>query len=172
MTHATAINKVDALEAPQPWELELDRRLPLFGHRNWIVIADAAYPAQSRSGIETIVSGAQQIPVVEMLLDRIAACTHIRANIYTDAELDWIEERDAPGITEYRRQLRTLLDGAQVHQLPHEQVIAKLDQCAQIFQVLIIKTELTLPYTSVFIELDCGYWNAEAENRLRRAMKT
>jgi hypothetical protein len=32
---------------------------------------------------------------------------------------------------------------------------------------LIIKTELTIPYTSVFFELECGYWNAEAEERLR-----
>jgi hypothetical protein len=26
-----------------------------------------------------------------------------------------------------------------------------------------------LPYTSVFIQLDCGYWSAEAEQRLRAA---
>jgi len=32
--------------------------LPLFGHRNWIVVADSAYPAHSMPGIETIVSGA------------------------------------------------------------------------------------------------------------------
>jgi hypothetical protein len=29
---------------------------------------------------------------------------------------------------------------------------------------------MTIPYTSVFFELDCGYWNAEAEVRLRQAM--
>jgi hypothetical protein len=29
---------------------------------------------------------------------------------------------------------------------------------------------MTIPYTSVFFELDCGYWNAEAEQRLRQAM--
>jgi glutathione S-transferase len=131
--------------------------------------ADAAYPAQSRPGIETIVSGAQQIPAVERVFDRVAASAHVRANVYTDAELDRIEERDAPGITEYRRQLQALLEVAQAQQLPHEQIIAKLDRCPQIFQVLIIKTELTLPYTSVFVELDCGCWTVEAEDRLRRS---
>src|ERR1039458_10655620 len=29
--------------------------------------------------------------------------------------------------------------------------------------MLLIKTDMTIPYTSVFFELDCGYWNAEAE---------
>jgi len=36
------------------WESQLHRQLPLYGHRNWIVVADSAYPAQSRPGIETI----------------------------------------------------------------------------------------------------------------------
>ena len=29
---------------------------------------------------------------------------------------------------------------------------------------------MTIPYTSVFFELDCGYWNAGAEQRLREAI--
>jgi hypothetical protein len=36
---------------------------------------------------------------------------------------------------------------------------------------LIIKTPLTKPYTSVFFQLECGYWNAEAEERLREAIQ-
>jgi hypothetical protein len=27
-----------------------------------------------------------------------------------------------------------------------------------------------MPYTSVFVELDCGYWSDAAEQRLRKAM--
>jgi hypothetical protein len=30
---------------------------------------------------------------------------------------------------------------------------------------------MTLPYTSVFIRLDCGYWSDEAELELRAAME-
>jgi hypothetical protein len=36
--------------------------------------------------------------------------------------------------------------------------------------VLVLKTRLTIPYTSVFIRLECGYWSADAEKRLRAAM--
>jgi hypothetical protein len=30
---------------------------------------------------------------------------------------------------------------------------------------------MTIPYTSVFFELDCGYWNADAEQRLRQLIE-
>jgi len=33
-----------------------------------------------------------------------------------------------------------------------------------------LKTNMTIPYTSVFFELDCGYWHPGAEERLREAM--
>jgi hypothetical protein len=31
-------------------------------------------------------------------------------------------------------------------------------------------TSLTIPYTSVFIRLECAYWKPDAEKRLREAM--
>lgn len=153
------------------WETQLAALLPLFGHRNWIVVADSAYPAQSRPGIETIVSGADQLHVVRHVLNEIASSIHVRANVYADKELAFVSESDAPGIADYRRDLAAALHGAHVAYLPHEQVIAKLDQAAQVFRVLIIKTDMTIPYTTVFFELDCGYWNAEAEERLRDAIE-
>jgi L-fucose mutarotase/ribose pyranase (RbsD/FucU family) len=156
--------------AATDWERKVSALLPLFGHRNWIVVADAAYPAQSKPGIETLVADADQIHIVRTVLDAIAACKHILANVYVDRELGFVEENDAPGVTAYRKQLKALLEGSSVKQLPHEQIIHKLDQAAQVFQILIIKTKMTIPYTSVFFELDCGYWNTEAEERLRQAM--
>jgi hypothetical protein len=91
--------------------------------------------------------------------------------VYTDSELSFVAENDAPGISAYREQLDALLAHAHRKQQLHEEIIAKLDQSAQIFCVLIVKTTLTIPYTSVFFELDCGYWNAEAEDRLRKAIE-
>jgi D-ribose pyranose/furanose isomerase RbsD len=152
------------------WKGQLKAFLPLFGHRNWIVVADSAYPVQSRAGIETIVSGTGQIEVARTVLGAIAASKHVRANIYLDQELQFVAEADAPGVSRYRTQLAELLKSAKTTTLPHEQIIAKLDQTAQTFRVLIIKTELTIPYTSIFFELDCGYWSAEAEQRLRQSM--
>jgi D-ribose pyranose/furanose isomerase RbsD len=163
MTMAPGITKPD-------WKRELNALLPLFGHRNWIVVADSAYPAQSRPGIDTIVSGAGQIEVARRVLDAIRASKHVRANIYLDLELQFVAESDAPGVSRFRTQLAELIKSAETITLPHEQIIARLDHAAQLFRVLIIKTGLTIPYTSIFFELDCGYWSAEAELRLRRAM--
>jgi len=152
------------------WELQLHAILPLFGHRNWIVVADSAYPAQAKPGIETIVAAEDQLHVVRTVFDAIAASSHIRANVYVDEELGFVAENDASGITEYRRQLDAMLHGPNLKHHPHEQIIQRLDQFAQAFRILVIKTNMTIPYTSVFFELDCGYWDSGAEERLRRVM--
>ena len=96
----------DAPRLTRPdWERELHTLLPLYGHRNWIVVADSAYPAQSKPGIETIVSGAGQIEVARRVLDAINASRHVRANVYLDQELAFVPEKDSPGVTAYRKQL-------------------------------------------------------------------
>ncbi len=152
------------------WELRLEALLPLYGHRNWIVVADSAYPAQSRPGIETIVSGAGQLEVTLKVLDAINASRHVRATVYLDRELEFVDEKDAPGVTEYRNQLDGLLKNRDKTTLLHEQIIARLDHVAQTFRVLIVKTDLAIPYTSVFFELGCAYWPTEAEQRMRQSM--
>ncbi|MDQ2841822.1 MAG: hypothetical protein M3Y72_12445 [Acidobacteriota bacterium] len=158
------------LENHSNWKDILNDRLPYYGHRNWIVIADSAYPAQSRVGIETVVSGAGQNEVIQYVLHVLASAKHVRPNIFLDRELEYVPEADAPGIDAYRTQLKALLAGREVGRLPHEQIISKLDAAGQTFRVLIIKTNLTVPYTSVFLQLDCAYWSAEAEQRLRDSM--
>jgi len=152
------------------WENQLAAALPLFGHRNWIVVADAAYPAQSSTGIETLTADADQLEVLRAVAEGIAASSHIRANVYLDSELDFVSEQDAPGVEKYRRELQPILAEAKISRIPHEQIIHKLDQAAQVFSILILKSRLTIPYTSVFFELDCGYWSADAEARLRAAI--
>ena len=47
----------------------------------------------------------------------------------------------------------------------------QLDQAAKTFHVLIIKTNMTLPYTSVFLQLSASYWGDEEEQRLRQAIR-
>jgi len=152
------------------WEHELHNLLPFYGHRNWIVVADSAYPAQSKPGIETIVSGADQLEVARKVLDAVNASRHVHASVYLDKELEFVAEADAPGVARYRQQLDQLLAGAHTILMPHEQIIARLDQVSQVFRVLIIKTDLTIPYTTVFFELGCSYWSADAEDRMRNVM--
>jgi D-ribose pyranose/furanose isomerase RbsD len=152
------------------WEEQLTALLPLFGHRNWVVVADAAYPAQARAGIETIVAHTGQVKVLRKVLDAIGSSIHIRAKVYLDNELRFVPELDAPGVVNYRAELDALLADFTSSRLPHEQIIARLDHSAELFRILIIKTDMTIPYTSVFFELDCGYWNSEAEQRVQKAI--
>ena len=104
------------------------------------------------------------------VLAAIAQCRHIRANVFADKELAYLAESDAPGVLKYCRGLEAALKEANVSYLPHEQIIDKLDESARLFRILLIKTDMTIPYTSVFFQLDCGYWNTDAEHRLRKAL--
>jgi len=161
----------DRAGSVQPeWERQLSSRIPLFGHRNWIVVADAAYPTQSSPGIETIVSGVSQQVAIKTVLARLRACKHIRSIVHVDRELALVDEKDAPGIDSYRNWLKGALKGLSVTMTPHDEIISKLDHAARMFSILIVKSTMTIPYTSVFLELGCGYWDADAEARLRSRM--
>ena len=153
--------------ASTSWQAKLKREIPVYGHRNWIVVADSAYPRQSAPGIETVYTDGSQLEVLRGVLADLEACRHIKPIILVDAELRKVPEKDAPGVNDYREQLYKMLEGRQVKEMPHEEIISKLDQASKMFNVLILKTDLTIPYTSVFLELDCGYWDAEREARLR-----
>ncbi len=150
---------------------QLEELLPLLGHRNWIVIADSAYPLQSNPGIKTIVVDCKQNEVLKAVLDLIAKQPHVKPIVYKDAELKFVDEKYAPGISKFRVEMDSILKESRVQTLPHEEIIAKLDKAATLFTVVIVKTQGRLPYTSVFLELDCGYWSAEGEKALRNAMK-
>jgi D-ribose pyranose/furanose isomerase RbsD len=149
------------------WQERLDSELTAFGHRNWIVIADAAYPKQSAQGIETIVTGEDQLEVLTLVLKKIKDAKHVKALVFLDSELRAVPEKDAPGVEAYRTHLMQLLQDNPIMMMPHEQIISKLDEASRLFHVLLLKTNMTLPYTSVFLQLDCGYWTEEKEKRLR-----
>jgi len=153
------------------WQEELALELPLLGQRNWIVIADAAYPWQTTPGTMTVVTNAEPIDVVRGVLARLAKAPHVKPLIYTDAELADVPEEDARGVSAYRAALaETLGAGTEVRSRPHAQILADLQEAGKSFHVLVLKTKLTIPYSSVFIQLDSAYWNADAEKRLRDAM--
>jgi len=153
------------------WKQKLHVDINLFGHRNWIVVADSAYPLQTSPGIETITVDESQLAVLKEVLLQLSTAKHVKPIIYTDSELNYVPEADAPGVTVHRRLLAQVLGGHDTHQLLHEQIIQKLDEAGKTFKVLIIKTPLTIPYTTVFFQLDCGYWGPDDEARMRDAMK-
>lgn len=157
--------------AADNWNEKLHKELPLLGHRNWIVVADSAYPLQTAPGIETIYVEADQLDVIRGVLAELNKNRHVKPAIFTDLELKFVAEKNAPGIGAYRQELEKLLAGNSVQVMLHEQIISNLDEAGKTFKVLVIKTPLAKPYTSVFFQLECGYWNAEAEEELRRAIK-
>jgi hypothetical protein len=52
----------------------------------------------------------------------------------------------------------------------HEALISDIEEAGKTFHVLVLKTNMTIPYTSLFIRLDCKYWSAEQEKNLRIKM--
>ena len=153
------------------WKQDLRKQLTLLGHRNWVVVADSAYPWQTSPGITTIDTGSDQVTVLKETLKALGQCKHVHPVMYTDAELPFVPEKDAHGVTKYRASLAKMLYGYDVNSLLHEQIIGKLDEAGKTFHVLLLKTNMTIPYTSVFMRLDCAYWNGAQEQRMRQAMK-
>lgn len=160
---------IPALAQPD-WRAALNQKLPLLGHRNWILIVDSAYPLQSSPGVETIETNAGQLEVARFVLDAINQSIHVRPDVLMDAELPYVPESDAPGVTAYRADVTKLLAGIKVESIPHEQIIGRIDQAGATMRVLVLKTNMTVPYTSIFLRLNCKYWSDDAEKRLRQKM--
>ncbi len=169
-----AIATTLAAQGPPPavptWREKIAQAMPLLGHRNWILIVDSAYPLQSGTGIETIETNAGQLEVVRHVLGEIDRSIHVRPNVLMDAELPFVPEDDAPGVSKYRTEVNDLLRSYSVESVPHDRLIANVEEAAKHFNILVLKTNLAVPYTSVFIRLDCKYWGADAEKRLRAKM--
>jgi L-fucose mutarotase/ribose pyranase (RbsD/FucU family) len=154
----------------QSWQSRVADELPLMGHRNWILIVDSAYPEQVGAGIETIDTKADQLDVVRAVLMAIDNSVHTRPVIFMDAELPFVPDQEAPGVAQYREQIRTLLHDYEVHSRLHQSLIDEIAKDSAQYHVLILKTHLTLPYTSVFVHLDCKYWSTDNERNLREMM--
>jgi len=166
----TLLACLPALAASPEWSARLADRMPLLGHRNWILIVDSAYPLQTSPGVETIETNASQLEVVRAVVRAINHSIQVRPVIFMDAELPFVSEDDAPGVSAYRADIGHLLEDYPIEQLPHEKIISNIDEAGKTFHVLVLKTNMTIPYTSVFIRLDCKYWSADQEKRLRGKM--
>jgi hypothetical protein len=155
----------------QDWKATLRDRLPLLGHRNWILVVDSAYPLQTAPGMEVVETHTGLLPTLTEALAQIGESRHVRANVFEDRELQEIPESDAPGITQFRNDVQTALRAAKLSSapaaLPHLTLIGKVADASKDFRILVLKSDETLPYTSVFLQLDCKYWSDDAEKRLR-----
>ena len=154
------------------WQDKLNSILPLLGHRNWILIVDKAFPLQSAPGM-TFINTNEDLPaVLANVLKNIAVANHIKPIIYTDKELEYLT---SPEADELRRNLYDVItkyaSGGKINTILHDEVFSKLDAASKLFNVVVLKTEAFIAYSSVFIELDCGYWDEDSECDLRQRMK-
>ena len=152
------------------WKTEFNRNLDMFGHRNWILVVDKAFPEQSSPGMTYFYVEEDLYRVLGYVLMEIENSSHVSPVIFRDAELEFIPENEAEGITAFREESRKILAGHEVNTMLHDEVFKMLDESSELFRVMVIKTNCNLPYTSVFIRLDCAYWNSEQEQNLRTVM--
>lgn len=154
-------------EAPD-WQTVLAEQMPLLGHRNWIVVTDMAYPLQTNPGITTLFADAPYADVIRKVSSLINDAPHVFAHIYQDSEQQKLSEELVPGWDAYKASVAEVLKAEDVEYVPHEELIRRLDEVSSLCRVVIIKTPLTLPYTSTFFNLDCGYWDANREAKIRQ----
>jgi len=153
------------------WKQIIDEKLPLLGHRNWILVVDKAFPLQNAAGMEYVYANGELLPTLQYVLDKVNASTHIKPVIYRDKELSYITEDQVKGVKDFITASEKIFNGQPVQTLPHDSVFTKLDAGSKLFKILVIKTNGTIPYSSVFLQLDCGYWNKDQEAALRNRLK-
>jgi D-ribose pyranose/furanose isomerase RbsD len=141
------------------------------GYRNWIVVAEASFPAHSRPGVRQINANEEVPVVVDEVLRTLEQTQHVTPSIYLARELRSLENDNAPGIEEFRKQLRGSLHSHETAELEQQSLLTLLEDATKSFEVLVIRTNTALPYSSVFMELQPGYWDSDSEDRLRERIE-
>jgi len=148
----------------------LRHELNYLGARNWIVVAEAAFPIQSRRGLRVIQIDGDIPNVVDGVEQVIEEKHHVKPRLYVTTEIGSVPYDYAPGIKNYSKQLKEALHGRETIQLDNAMLMRMLNDTSKTYRVLVIKTRTALPYSSVFMELGSGYWDAESESALRDVM--
>ncbi len=134
-------------------------------------MVDKAFPAQTATGITVINTGESLQDVLQFTLQKIDRSLHVKPTIFTDKELEYITPQMVPYIENYKKTLHNNLRGIEPQTLLHDTVFVKIDKASKLFKIIVLKTEEIIPYSSVFIQLDCKYWSGDQEKALRERMK-
>jgi D-ribose pyranose/furanose isomerase RbsD len=162
----------DLLNSDKNWKEQLNEKLNLLGHRNWILVVDKAFPEQNAAGMEYVYVNEGILPVLKQVLTKINLSNHVKPIIYQDKDLGFITENQAAGVKHFIEESKIIFGNQTVETMLHDSVFRKLDIESKLFKILVIKTNETIPYTSVFLQLDCAYWNVHNEKRLRDTLDT
>lgn len=153
------------------WRDALMTHTSQLGYRNWIVVAEASFPAHSRSGVRQITANEEIPAVVDEVLKTLERTEHVTPSIYVAREMGAVENDYAPGIDEFRKRLQGSLHARETTELEQQSLMTLMEDANKSFEVLVIRTNTALPYTSVFMELQPGYWNSDSESRLREQLE-
>lgn len=152
------------------WQTQFTSHLPRLGHRNWIVIADAAYPEQSATGVTVILADSPVDEVLRFVLTKVHESGHVTPKVLLDRELGFLTDDLCPGVSALRSSIRFETGQLQTSEGAHEMILEKLNMEGAHYSLLVIKTNTMIPYTSVFLQPDCGYWDNDREKLLRELL--
>jgi hypothetical protein len=65
----------DVANKDQNWKEQLNQKLPMLGHRNWILVVDKAFPEQNAQGMEYIYINEGLLPVLKQVLTQSICLT-------------------------------------------------------------------------------------------------
>lgn len=153
------------------WQAAVQRQAGQLGYRNWIVIAEASFPAQSRPGTRQVTASVDVPEALDYVLKTLEQTENVRPQVYVTRELRAVENDFAPGIDDLRKRLQGALHGHETTELEQQSLLTLLDDANRSFDVLVIRTTTALPYTSIFLELQPGYWDVDSETRLRERIE-
>ena len=160
-----------AEDTPPVWGAALDRRLGALGRQNWIILAEKSYPVLATRGFQTVVVDAEIPEVLDYLVSYFERSETLKPRFNTARELPHLSNNNAPGIDQFRQDLKDSLHGYPTREADHRLLRRLIARRSKDFSILVIKTSTALPYSNVFIELDTGYWDREFEDQLRARMR-
>ncbi len=159
-------------EAKPDWKPQFEELLPLLGHRNWIMVVDQAFPLQVSEGITALYTGEPLLPVLDYVMGQLGASGHATPVVYQDAELASLTPAMVPGVDAFRDSLSRSFGNFLPRPLLHDSVFTRIDAAGRLFRIVVLKTTATIPYSSVYLYLDCKYWSPEDEIELRMRMNS
>lgn len=160
-----------ALRGGNHWKHAVDHQVRNLGYKNWIVIAEASFPAHSVNGIQQVAAPVEVPEAVDYVLRSLEKTENLRPTIYVPRELRSVENDFAPGIDQVREELKKALHGHEPTEIDQQSLLTVMEDANRNFTILVIRTGSALPYASVFMELQPGYWDSQSESRLRKRIQ-
>ena len=153
------------------WKGAIDHQVGQLGYRNWIVVAESSFPAHNRPGTHQVNTYQPAPRVLDEVLKALESTEHVRPKIYLPREMEVVENDFAPGIERYREELQVALHGHETIKMDQDSIITIMQDARKSFDVLVLRSSTALPYSSIFLELQPGYWDGDSEARLRERMR-